>query len=268
MNEVIIKGLVVMGGLGLVFSATLAYFGQRLKVESNPLVEKVLDILPGINCGACGFSSCRSFAEAIVAERKPLVCIPGGEDVNRKVSQLLGIQSQEVKRAKAVVRCGATKNEKKTSSFYVGPTSCVFVDITLGGLDCKYGCIGLGDCVDACPAGAISIKEGRVVIDIKKCIGCGRCTKVCPRGLFELIPWQGESKIYFVACNNKEKGGYVKTVCKKGCIGCGICVRVKHSPFYLQNNLSHINYQQISNQEALEEAKNKCPTKCIQELDV
>jgi ferredoxin len=137
-----------------------------------------------------------------------------------------------------------------------------------GALDCKYGCLGFGDCIKVCPTKAISIKQGKVYIDVKKCIGCGKCEKACPRNLFELVPHKEGEKIYYVACNNKEKGLYVRSVCGRGCITCGLCTRVEGSPFYLKENLSYLDYQKTASQEVLDKAKNACPTHCIDRIDI
>jgi ferredoxin len=115
-----------------------------------------------------------------------------------------------------------------------------------------------------CPADALAIKERRVYIDYSKCINCGKCIKACPRNLFEIIPVGKNKPFYYVACSSKENALRVKKVCSSGCIGCGICVRLADSPFYLLENISCIDYKKISDQNVvMEEARNKCPTKCI-----
>jgi len=268
-----IKGLLTLGIIGVVFSVILIILNEKLKVKEDPLVEEILKVLPGVDCGACGFPSCKMYGLQIIKERKlNSFCKVGGREVTEKIANILNIKVTPESSFKmvAVVRCGAEIGEKKVSTIYRGPKSCRFAHLVGGNIDCKYGCLGLGDCVDVCPVGAISIKKGKAEVDIKKCIGCGRCIEVCPRNLLTLVPVlvkeQQEEKlsVYYVACNNKEKALYVKNVCSRGCLGCGICTRTKNSPFYLQENLAYLDYKRKADSKLLEEIRNKCPTKCIE----
>ena len=267
MNEAI-KGLLVLGSLGLVFSGILAFLGRKLQVEDDPMVQKILELLPGLNCGACGFSGCKVFAEALVAGNTSGVCKPAGEAVNKKIVALLNLEPKELKALRVVCRCGADQDQKKSSHQYLGPQTCAFAHIVGAALDCKYGCMGLGDCAKVCPTKAISIQRKKVYVDIKKCIGCGNCVKACPRKLFEFIPLGKTLGIYYVACNNKEKAGYVRAVCTRGCISCTLCAKVENSPFYIKDNLSYIDYDKVKEEKPLAEAKGKCPTHCIDMIDV
>lgn len=268
MNEAV-KGLLVLGSVGFGFSVILNYLGKRLSVEEDPLVNKILDMLPGINCGACGLSGCKAFAETAVKEHKLLVCRPAGEEINRKIASLLKLDLKTTTSLKAVSRCGADSTQKKMSNRYSGPPSCVSAHIIGGALDCKYGCLAFGDCIKVCPTKAISVDNGKVVVDIKKCIGCGKCVQACPRKLFELVPLSRSFGIYCVSCNNREKALYVRNVCSRGCISCGLCTKVDGSPFHIKNNLSYIDYNKVKDDEAaLRIAKERCPTHCIDKFDV
>ena len=263
-----LKGLLVLGSVGFLFSLVLAFLGEKLKVREDPLVVKILELLPGVNCGACGLSGCRAFAEEIVKQRNSLLCRPAGEETNKRIAGLLDLSAKVISAQKAVVRCGAEKKDKKYSSIYRGPSICSFAHILGAGLDCKYGCLGFGDCIDVCPVKAISIKNDKVHVDIKKCVGCGKCLEVCPRNIFELVPFKKEVDVYSVSCNNKEKAVYTRKVCARGCTACGLCLKVEDSPFYLKNNLSHIDYSKLKNRESLNKAKDKCPTHCIDKVVV
>jgi len=259
-----ITAILTLGLTGLAFSILLSLLSKKLKIEEDPRVETVLEALPGLNCGACGFSGCRAYAAAVVKEQQIFSgCLPGGTEVNEKIAKIAGAQNIETKdHKKAVCRCGAQTNEKKQSSIYNGPATCKSSHITGGVIDCIWGCLGFGDCIAICPVGAISLRDKKIYVDIKKCIGCGKCVDNCPRNLFELIPLKENTDIYYVGCNNKEKILEVKEVCDKGCIGCGICARVNNSPYYLKDNLSYVDYAKAQNT-PLEEGKAKCPTKCI-----
>lgn len=254
-----------MGSLGFLFGLLLAFLSKKLKVQEDPRALKVLELLPGLNCGACGFSGCRAYAEAVVNQCSVFSgCLPGGAKLNNEISQVLGLVGCISDAPEVVVcRCGATQADRKVSNSYRGPLTCRAADMIGGAIDCVWGCIAFGDCLEVCPPGALSLKNGKIEVDHNKCIGCQKCLKACPRGLFELIISAEGTVVYYVACNNKEKVLAVKAVCQKGCIGCGICVRAENSPYYLKDNLSYIDYSK-DNQAGLEAGRSKCPTKCIE----
>ncbi|MDD3297152.1 MAG: RnfABCDGE type electron transport complex subunit B [Candidatus Omnitrophica bacterium] len=261
--------VLVLGLMGFLFSLLLAFLSKKLKVEEDSRVEKIIGILPGINCGACGFSGCAAFAQAVVKNSKIFSgCLPGGPQVNKEIGALIGVSEVANVQNKALIcHCGACDKEKLTSTLYQGPLTCAAAHISGGALDCSWGCLGLGDCAMACPTGALVVKERKVYIDYAKCINCGKCLRECPRNLFELIPVEKNKPIYYVACNSKEKAPVVKKACSKGCIGCGICVKLPGSPFYLSENISYIAYQKIPSPEIMEDARNRCPTECIIKVD-
>jgi len=260
--------VLALGLTGFCFSILLAFLSKKLKVEENPKVEKVLDILPGLNCGACGFSGCLAYAQAAVKKCNIFQgCLPGGNEVNEKISQVLGAEGCVPSNKQIVIcSCGAQGSEKKSSSTYLGPQTCKAADLIGGEIDCIYGCMGLRDCIEACPVNALSLSNKKIYVDIEKCIGCGKCVKECPRKLFGLVTLNKEIGTYFAACSNKEKALGVKTVCSRGCIACTLCTKVKDSPYYMKNNLSYINQQKATHKKPLEEGKNECPTKCIYEI--
>ena len=259
------NAIIALGATGFTFAVLLAFLSKKLKVEEDPRVGEVLGVLPGLNCGACGFSGCRSFADAVVKECKLFNgCLPGGSETNTKISEILGLVGCiPTKNQTVVCHCGAQRGEKKVSSIYQGPNTCKAAHITGGAIDCLWGCIGFGDCVGVCPVGALTLKNDKIYVDSKKCTACGQCVKTCPRNLFEITSLKKDTGLYCVACNNKEKALTVKKVCSRGCIGCGICTKVADSPYYLKDNLSYIDYKKGTAKEPLEEGKTKCPTKCI-----
>ncbi len=265
MRQVVIA-TIAFGLIGLFFSLLLAFLNQKLKVSEDPRVKKVLAMLPGLNCGACGFSSCRAYAQAAV-ERPQIFqgCRPVDDKDNKKISELLGQKELPDKKTKKLLICvcGAEAEEKKVSTLYRGLKNCRAAEITGGALDCLYGCLGFGDCQKVCPTGAVTIKNKKVYIDLKKCLLCGKCIKACPRRLFKVIPRQKNIKNYFVACQNKDKLKEVRDVCSRGCIACGLCARVEGSPYRIEENLARIDYGRAGVKKPLEEGKNKCPPKCI-----
>jgi len=266
----ILLSIISLAGMGIFFGAVLAVLGKKLKVETDPLVEKVEKILPGINCGACGFAGCRKFAEETVKNKNLFKgCIPGGKEINDKIANLLGITAVSSGTKKAVVFCSGTNSAKKISSEYKGINSCAAVNLTNAGPDCKYGCIGLGDCVQVCPTQAISIENDLCTIDPKKCIGCGLCVKACPRNIIKLIETKQKNFIVKVSCSNPEFMQDVKKVCSAGCIGCSLCTKIiPNSPFYMQEKLAVADNSRITDKKQIQPAVGKCPVKVIKIIDV
>jgi Na+-translocating ferredoxin:NAD+ oxidoreductase subunit B len=264
----ILQAIVVLGVSGFCFAGLLAFLSKKLYVEEDPKVAQIIEVLPGLNCGACGYSGCRAYAEAVVKGCTIFGgCLPGADEVNNEVSKIIGTVCAGSSKTQVVVcRCGADENQKKSSNVYKGPQTCRAAAITGGAIDCAFGCLSFGDCVKICPVSALSLENKKIKVDIEKCIGCGQCQKICPRNLFEMIPFSKNMHTTAVACSNKEKALAVKKVCSRGCIGCGLCARVENSPYSIEENLSSINYKLPLELNALLAGKNKCPTKCIDEL--
>ena len=62
----ILNSVLVLGALGLIFGAILAYASKKFAVDVDERVESILEVLPGANCGGCGFPGCGGLANAIV----------------------------------------------------------------------------------------------------------------------------------------------------------------------------------------------------------
>ncbi len=264
MKEIIIP-IVVLGLTGFAFSILLALLSKKLKVKENPRVAKILELLPGLNCGACGFSGCRAYAEAVTKECDTFSgCLPAGEDVNKQIADTLGVVGCVSSHTQVVIcHCSAKDKEKKASSKYLGPNTCKSANVSGGVIDCAYGCLALGDCLSICPTNALEFKEQSIQVNFRKCIGCGKCLKACPRNLFELVPIKGDLPVYNIACANKETALEVRKVCSKGCISCTLCTKIENSPYQMKDNLSVIDYEETNDPSILEQGKIKCPTKCI-----
>jgi Na+-translocating ferredoxin:NAD+ oxidoreductase subunit B len=259
-----------LGSIGLLFGIILSFLDKKLQVFEDPKVKEVNRRLPGINCGACGFAGCLAYSKAAVKENSLLGgCKPGGEEVNKSVASVLKVEDSGFQKQKVVVLCQAGQDQKKQSFIYSGPRACFLAQQSLGGIDCKYGCLGLGDCLKVCPTQALSLDKLKVTVDYDKCIGCGKCVQVCPRGILELVE-AGLSQYYFVACKNPEKALDTKKVCSAGCIGCGICARlVKDSPFHLEEGLAKIEVNRLKNTDSsdLDKIKDKCPSGVIKRVE-
>jgi len=262
MSPILLFSVISLGGLGLFFGTLLAFASKIFAITVDPRVEQIVEILPNANCGACGYAGCTAYAEAVVnGEAASNLCIPGGTLVARSIAEILGIEAQEVTKKVAVVRCGGGKKEAKAKYIYEGLTDCHAAELLGGGSKaCKYGCLGLGSCVSACPYDAIAMSDnGLPVVFEEKCSGCGLCAQACPRGIIEIIPVT--QKVY-VACVSHDRGKDVKAVCSVGCTGCTLCASPKFVPsgkVKIEDNLPVV----PPDWEDFDTAVEKCPSKCF-----
>jgi electron transport complex protein RnfB len=87
---VVVYSAVLLGGIGFAFGLFLSYVSEKFKVEEDPTVKLILEALPGINCGACGYPGCEAYAKAIAKGDKPDKCLPGKKSgVEEKIRQIL-----------------------------------------------------------------------------------------------------------------------------------------------------------------------------------
>ena len=218
-------GLGVFTTLGLVFGIALGGAAERFKVASNPVVDQVRDRLPSANCGACGFAGCTAYAEAVVArpEGPSNLCIPGGASVAAAVAALCGKDAGSVQDRIVVMTCHGTSAFARFEAEYAGIPTCAAASLVFGGpRACKNGCLGLADCVRACPFGALRISEGGIAqVDVEKCTGCAVCISVCPKDLFRLYP---RTRRIELACKAVDKASIVRATCVVGCTTCRKCV--------------------------------------------
>jgi len=218
-------GLAVFTVLGLAFGFALAAAAMRFNVAVNPLVERVREALPSANCGACGFAGCLAYAEAVVerTDVSPSLCAPGRGPVAQELASLTGKEMGAVQDRLVVMRCHGTSAYARNEAEYVGVETCAAASLVFGGPKaCKNGCLGLGDCVRACPFDALYLGEaGIAVVNTDKCTGCGICVPVCPKDLFQLYP---RGRRIELSCVARDKGSVVRSTCMVGCILCRKCV--------------------------------------------
>ncbi len=244
--------------------------GQKYKVTEDPLVEKILELLPGGNCGGCGMAGCRSFAETIVKTKsmESINCPPGGNNILSLIASILGVEAVERAPEIAVVRCNGTYENAKVKFEYDGPSRCVYVNNLFCGRNrCPDSCLGLGDCVVSCSFDAIYIDKqtGLSVVSEEKCVGCGACVKVCPRNVIEMRPKGKKNRRIYVCCVNREKGAVSRKNCIVSCIGCGRCVKVcTFEAIKMENNLAYIDPVVCT---LCRKCVSECPTNSIIELN-
>lgn len=247
-------------GIGCGFGILLVFAAKKFYVPQDPKIKDALDALPGANCGACGFSGCKAYAEAVVEREdiSPTLCIPGAEEVAEHLSKITGKKAEEVKRQKALIRCAA-KAKKRFN--YKGLKDCRAATLLLGGHStCVDGCLGLGTCVNVCPFGAIQQGDGAPQVLWAYCTGCGKCKQVCPKNVIEIVE---EGASIFVKCASSLKGKKLKDICEQSCIKCKACEKVCKEGALKVNVVVEIDYKKCT---ACMECVRKCPTGALLSL--
>jgi Na+-translocating ferredoxin:NAD+ oxidoreductase RNF subunit RnfB len=230
-----------MIAMAIVLSAVLGWANNRFYVEQDQSVLAIIDVLPGANCGGCGYVGCGEYAEAVALEHEYVnKCTVGGQGCAQAIANIMGVEVGQVLPYRPVVHCGAPAPDRLGRSEYQGLMHCSAANLVTDVQGCTFGCLGFGDCVRACAYDAIHVVGGLAVVDYEKCVGCGACTKVCPRNIITLTPFKSE-QVLAVSCSNKDKGKDVIAVCKVGCVGCGACARAAGF-FSIVDNLSTIDY--------------------------
>ncbi|MDR3331460.1 MAG: RnfABCDGE type electron transport complex subunit B [Synergistaceae bacterium] len=253
--------LLVMGVLGLAFGALLAFASIKFFVKVDERVSKIREILPGANCGGCGYPGCDGYADSIVnGGAATNRCAAGGASLAAGIASIMGVAAEEAVPKIAFRKCNGSPDASARNAAYVGIGDCRSAVVVPSGSpnSCPFGCLGLGTCTKVCLFGALSIVNGLSCIDIDKCVGCGACVSACPKSVLTLIPKTSNIQ---VICNSKWRGPDVKRVCSVGCIGCGICARAcQAGAITVEGNLAKIDPAKCTNCGACAE---KCPAKCI-----
>jgi len=260
------SAIISLGGIGLVAATALGIAAKKFAVEVDPRELAIQDVLPGANCGACGYPGCSGFAKG-VAEGKasPTACTPGGAEVIEAIASVLGIEPITVEPKVAIVACQGDNVKASVKYRYLGLNDCNAAQkIADGPKVCPGGCLGLGSCELACPFGAIEMTSDKLaVINRDKCTGCEKCISVCPRQVIHMTPRKATTH---VLCNSHDKGALIRGYCKIGCIGCHICNKTVPGAYVIEKFLARTNYEQLDELENIELAVEKCPTKCIRDF--
>jgi Na+-translocating ferredoxin:NAD+ oxidoreductase RNF subunit RnfB len=261
-NEVLIA-VAILTGLGLVFASILALAYKKLKVYEDPRIDRVEDMLPGANCGACGMPGCRAFAEQVVdGQLNPAKCTVSAALEIDRIASYLGVEvSEEEKRVARVLCAGGKKEAHNRASYEGGLRSCRGEAVVAGGTKaCNWGCLGLGDCADVCDFDAIIMSDDALpVVDPEKCTACGDCVDICPKGLFELMP---VSQQLIVECKSELEGDLATDRCSVACNACGRCV-ADAAPGLIEITSGYAQIDYTLNDLANAQATGRCPTGAI-----
>ena len=248
MNFMLIA-VIVLGAIALVAAAVLYVCSKKFAVKEDPRIAQVSAVLPQANCGGCGFPGCSGMADSLVkaadgGSLDGLNCPVGGAAVMEQVADLLGMAVANTEPMVAVVRCNGTCENRTKTVEYCGLRTCAAMNACAAGeTACGFGCLGCGDCADACQFGAITVNPDTGLPEVNEdlCTACGACAKACPRHIIELRKKGPKGRRVYVSCVNRDKGPAAKKACAAACIGCGKCE--KECPFgaiTVEGNLSYI----------------------------
>ena len=262
--------IITLGVLGLIFGVGLAIASKRFAVKTDPRLEKIVGLLPGSNCGACGSAGCFGFAQAILSGKLGVdACRVSQEATKEKIAELLGKRLEKKVKTVATLHCNGGR-KVKDRFIYKGIEDCVAANLVLGGQkECAWGCLGFGDCVRVCPFGAIKMSsEGLPIVDQDKCKACNKCVLICPKKLFSLVPVT--HNVYpaplercgvYVACSSHDLGKDTKAACPVGCIACRKCEQAcPVDAIHIIDNLAVIDYNKCT---SCGECVKVCPMKTI-----
>lgn len=262
MSDVLLAGA-IMAGLGIVLGIVLALAYRFLRVPEDPRQQRLEQMLPGTNCGACGEPGCRAFSEALAAgRRQPSGCTVSSADAVAAIAAFLGVEAGSLDRKVARLHCAGGKAQAVQIAAYEGFGNCRAAHVTGGGgKGCSFGCLGLGDCQVACTFDAIHMNDnGLPVVAVGKCTACGDCVTACPRDLFELLPLR---QPLLVQCRVPLAGEAARQLCTVACDACGRCAQDAPAGLIrMVDNLPVVDY--ASAVDAGATPTFRCPTGAIQ----
>ena len=259
----VITAALIVGVVGLLVAIVLVVASEKFKVEVDPTQVAVRELLPGANCGGCGFAGCDACAEAIASGKAPTnACPVGGAALAKQVAIAMGMDPSiaGAKEMVAFVKCAGTADKAVKKYEYHGLLDCNALSVVPGAGDkgCTFGCMGYGACVKVCKFDAMHVVNGVAVVDESKCTGCKACIKTCPQHIIDLVP---KGQAYKVRCSNHKRGKDVMSVCQAGCIGCTLCTKqCAFDAIHMDNNVAVIDYDKCT---GCGKCAEKCPKKII-----
>lgn len=254
-------GVIVVVAIALIAGVILSVASIVFAVPVDEKAEAIAGVLPGANCGACGYAGCSGYAEALAkGEAEVGLCSPGGPDVAEECAEILGVSAGSMEKKVAIIQCAGTCSVVDKKMSYDGIDTCKAATVLFGGDSaCQYGCLGHGDCAAVCPENAITICNGLATVNEDLCVGCGLCAKACPKNVIII---EAQKWTQHVRCKNTDKGAETRKTCKVGCIGCMKCQKeCEAGAITVTNFNATIDYSKCTN---CGHCKEVCPVKAIQ----
>jgi len=257
--------VIIVAGIGLFFGAGLAI--ASMVMESPPCdqrIDEITGVLSGTNCGGCGFAGCEAYAIAVVSDgAKCNLCHPGGEETAAAISAIMGVEAVPAEKLAAQICCCGTAENCPDIYAYAGEQTCAAAAMLYSGSKaCDFGCLGLGDCIRACPFGAIAFENGIASVRESPCRACKVCVKSCPKGLIKIVNVDETTPKAAVLCGNTDPGGVCRKQCKVSCIGCRACQKAcVAGAIRMKDNLAVIDQEKC---DGCGKCALICPRKCIE----
>ncbi len=262
--QTILMGVGILAGVSVVLAGLISLAYLKLRVWEDPRIDAVAHMLPGANCGACGFPGCRGLAEQIVQRKaKPASCTVSTQDGRDDIAEYMGIDAGEAVKRVARLMCAGGTDVARRRVEYHGLESCAAaVAVSGGGKACAWGCLGFADCAVACTFEAIRMSDTSLpLVDVDKCTACGDCVTACPQGLFTILPLSAH---LLVQCRSLLEGDAATANCEVACNACGRCA-ADASPglikMQLGGRLPVIDYSKVAQENV--KATKRCPTGAI-----
>lgn len=247
--------------------------------NGRTLTDELLSRLPRHDCGLCGFPTCRAFALSLSGAHPaatlpgsgragifpdPALCLTGGQSVEAALREALATAGKTglSLRRTAFIACGGATGKAASLFAYAGGADCATAArLFRGHRRCEEACLGFGDCLRACPLGAIRVETGLARVDTRLCTGCGACVPACPKGLISLLP---ESSSMAVACSARSLPERRLSECSVACTACGECERLSSEwEFAVREGLARAKPEGGGDPARLARIAAACPSSCI-----
>ncbi len=184
----ILSAILILLALALVFGTILGFAAIRFKVEEDPIVDQIDNLMPQTQCGQCGYPGCRPYSEAIANGDAINKCPPGGEATIHALADLLG---------REFIPLDSESGEET-------PKTVAYIR--------EDECIGCTKCIQACPVDAIlgAAKQMHTVI-IDECTGCDLCVEPCPVDCIDMLPVEVTAKDWYWEAPELPRVGIIAT---------------------------------------------------------
>lgn len=167
-----LSAILIIALLGILMGTALGFAAKFFAVEGNPLKDEIKELLPGSQCGQCGYPGCSPAAEAVVNSEAPVtMCPPGGKALAEALAEKMGVS----------IDLSAVEEKEPVVAFVH-----------------EHLCVGCTKCFKRCPTDAIvgGPKQIHAVFG-DACTGCEKCYEVCPTECIEMRPIQATLQTWY-----------------------------------------------------------------------